>query len=113
MLQCGCEAADVCDHAAAHDEHGFVARHAVVFQLNEYLFDVGDVLVGFVAVVHQLDAFDAEVLELSVEFVAVVHDDLVAYDGHAPAEGLLHVGEQLVGRLEYVVGDFDGGRECG
>jgi len=63
--------------------------------------------------VHQLDALDAEVLELSIQFVTLVFDDLVAYDGHAPAERLLHVGEDRVGRLEDVVGDFDGGGECG
>jgi len=63
--------------------------------------------------VHQLDALDAEVLELSIQFVALVFDDLVAYDGHDPAEGLLHVSEDRVVRLEDIVGDFDGGCECG
>ena len=113
VLKCCCEATDVCNHAAAHDEHGFVARHAVVFELNQYLFDTRDVLAGFVAVVHQLDALDAEVFELSRQFLAVVFDDLVAYDGHDPAEGFLHVSEDRVVRLEDIVGDFDGGCECG
>jgi len=112
VLQCGCEAADVCDHAATHDQHRFVARHAIVFQFNQYLFNIRDVLVGFIAVVHQLDAFDAKVLEVSVQFVALVHDYLVAYNAHAPAKGLLHVGEKMVGSLKYIVGDFDGCREC-
>jgi len=112
VLQCGCEAADVCDHAATHDQHRFVARHAIVFQFNQSDFFIGDVHVGFIAVVHQLDAFDAKVLEVSVEFVALVHDYLVAYNAHAPAKGLLHVGEKMVRCLEFIVGYYDGCREC-
>lgn len=96
MLQCSCKATDVRDHTAAHDEYRFVARYPVVFELNQYLFHVGDVFVDFVAVVHQLDALDAEVFELCIEFLTLVLDDLVTYDGHAAPEWLLQVGEEVV-----------------
>lgn len=46
-----------------------------------------------------MDALDAEVFELCIEFLTLVLDDLVAYDGHATPEWLLHVGEEVVGGL--------------
>jgi len=113
VLECSCKPADVRDHAAAHDEHGFVARHTVVLELDQYLLHVGDVLVNLVPVVHELDALDAEVLEVRVELRTLVLDHLVAHDGHAAAQGLVQVRQQVVGRLKDIVGDFDGGSQRG
>lgn len=110
MLESGCEASYVCDHATTHHEHGFVAGHSVVFQFNQDLFNIGHVFAGFITVVHKLDAFDAKVLELSVQFITLVNDNLVANDCYATSKRLIEVRKESVRGLEDVVSDFD--RSC-
>ena len=95
-----CEAGDVGDDASADDQQGLVAAHGVLLHGHQDALHVLDALVHLIAAEHQLRELDVVGREVVADLSAIVLVDLVVHDSDASSQGLVHVEEQMVGRVQ-------------
>ena len=90
-----------------------MAAKGILLHCYQNPLDVLDALVDFVAAENQLGELDVVGREVLVDLRPVMLVHLVVDHGHTPAKGLVDIVEQVIGGVQNLPGNLDGGGDGG
>mmetsp|Transcript_27412 Transcript_27412/g.51331 ORF Transcript_27412/g.51331 Transcript_27412/m.51331 type:complete len:552 (+) Transcript_27412:826-2481(+) len=112
VQRCG-KAGNVRDDTTADNQQGLVTPNGVLLHCHQNALHVLDALVHLVAAEHKLGELDVVAGEVIVNLCTIVLINLVIHHSHAPPQWLVHIIEQVVGGVQHLASNLDGGRDGG